>query len=237
MKKINKLETIKPFTIFGFLTLLFLISCGFPGSFTTSPTNTPREQWVTDWLDNPTCQPPCWENITVANTTIPELVSKLSNTDDIVLTGPYKNDISKQTTVYWEFPDNKSGGQAITGYNNSIIILMNLSVNQNQNLRISEVIKVYGDPNYVLVRECNSGFLSLLCTVHLIFNKGLALELLLSSNHDKVDISEDSTVGRIWFFPPGIQGYESVLSKTLLNIQASVIKWEGYKEYTYSQLQ
>jgi hypothetical protein len=218
---------------FGFIIVLLLVSCGWPGVLATPTATTQREKWIIDLLENPPCQPPCWENITVGATTIGESVSILSNMDDVIISGPYKDDIYGQTTIYWEFPGNQSGGKAFTGADGSIIILLDLSLNRNQLLKPEEVINLYGNPDYILVRDCESVGLSLYCIVHLIYDRGLALELFLQSKQNKIEISSDTNVESIWFFPHGLQGYENVLSENQLDIPASLMKWEGYTKYKY----
>jgi len=56
--------------------LVFQTSCTvFSISF--GPTQIPRSNWVNNWLNNPVCQTPCWENITPGLTTILEAKEKL----------------------------------------------------------------------------------------------------------------------------------------------------------------
>jgi hypothetical protein len=220
-----------PVLIFTIIIALALTSCTSPGAIPTPTQIIPHEQWITDWLDHPACQPPCWENITVGTTTITETASILSNMPG-VNPSTSKNDTGNGSTIWWEFPGYRSAGGAYTDENGSIIVKLLLSIDPSQLVRVEEVFQVYGSPGYLLVRGCGSSGSGPFCAVHLIYNQGMALEILIPTNPGKFAVSPDSLVNRIWFFPPGIQGYEDVFGADQLNIQASIQNWEGYTEYS-----
>jgi len=226
---------IQPLTMLTCFGVLLLLSCALPVK--NPMVNIPREQWITDWLEHPTCQPPCWENITVGTTTITETTSILSNMPGVTTPGPVRNYMGNGRHIMWDFTGSQSGAKALTNEGGSVIDRMYLALDPNQIVRLEEVIQAYGSPDYVLVVGCYNGNWELQCTVHLIYNKGLALELAIQTRHDKVDIAPGSHIDLIQFFPSGIQGYEDILASTMLNFSEALIKWEGYTEYTYTVLQ
>jgi hypothetical protein len=222
-----------PVLIITIAIALGLTSCTSPGAILTPTQIIPHEQWITDWLDHPTCQPPCWENITVGTTTITETASILSNMPGVINPSTSKNDTGNGSTIWWEFPGNGSAGGAYTDENGAVIVKLLLSMNPSQMVRADEVLQAYGPPGYLLVRGCAGSGSQAFCTVHLIYEHGMALELFVRAEPGKVDVTPDSPVNRIWFFPPGIQGYEDEFGADQLNIHASIKNWEGYTEYSY----
>jgi len=218
---------IRPWLIFASLLVLWLASCDLIRQTPTPAANTPREQWITDWLDEPICQPPCWENITPGTTTMTEAASILNNLTGVITLGPLFSDIRNRDEISWEFPHSQSGGSSYTEGNSSIIVNMRLSIDLDQLLKVEEVIQVYSFPDHVLARSCTGRN----CVVHLIYDNGMTLELYLRTKNDYFEIAEDSRVYRIWFLLPGVQGYVDTMSAYQLDIIASLIDWEGYREY------
>jgi hypothetical protein len=198
-----------------------------------TPTPTiPREPWLQKWLNNPTCQPPCWENITAGSTTFDEAVNILNNLPDVVPDGPLKSEYGNQYSIWWEFSENNSGGELLTGANSPRVMLIDLALDSNQILTTNEIIQIYGEPDHVLVRECAP---NLHCTVHLIYDEGFAVSLFLKSRNGSISIASDSVITDIWFFPPGIDSYIKALpiDSERINIAASLMEWEGFTKYKY----
>ena len=220
-------------SIFTIALALILTACATPGANSTPTPDIQHEQWITDWLDHPACQPPCWQNITVGSTTITETASLLGNLTGVVISGPSKNATGNGSTLWWEFPGSGSTGGAFTDENGAVIVKLLLSMDPSQMLRADEVLQVYGPPAYLMVRGCAGTGSQAFCTVHLIYEQGMALELFVLAGPGTVDVTPDSPVNRIWFFPPGIQAYEAEIGMDQLNVHSFLVEWVGYSEYTY----
>ncbi len=212
------------------LVVLWLSSCVLARTPSTPTEVVPREQWITYWLEQPNCQLPCWENITPGTTTITETTGILSNVPGIEI-GPERNNNRGGRAINWWVPYSNSGGGAGTEENGSTIAEMDFQFDYRQLVMLEEVINVYGSPDYIFIRNCGTGW-KRFCTVHLLYDKGMVLELFLQSIDGKVEVSSNSRVELISFFLNGLQGYKEYFYFIGMNIPRDLIEWEGYAEYS-----
>ena len=114
MSRTRMFNHIQPWMIFASFIVLWLASCRLLSRESPTPiTIPPREQWITNWLEHPTCQSPCWENITVGTTTITETASILSNLPGVTTPGPVRNYMGNGRHIMWDFTGSQSGAKAL----------------------------------------------------------------------------------------------------------------------------
>lgn len=221
--------------ISSIIGVAFLSSCSRI-AFWVTPTPKPLSGWITKWLTNPTCQPPCWEHLTPGETNINESVKVIEQIPDVTITHfPYSDKPWGFRQVDWKFIDRDEGGYATTKENDQLISTIFLRVSTQQFLPVMQVTSTFGPPSNVLLYRClneagNNG-----CVLHLIYiDSGFAIELSLPDrgiNNHRLKLSEDSRIFGIWFFPTGDNGYASTLGKNTDHYPKDLYKWKGFVEY------
>jgi len=122
--------------------LLLTNGCVFPWS-RTSLTPTSRSAWLTKFLENPSCQPPCWENITPNVTSIDEAKGILAGNPDIQITETYPE------AIEWNFIPDIDSGFVESENDKRIVDLILLGVSEKQSLKLCEVIDNYPQPTHI----------------------------------------------------------------------------------------
>ncbi len=150
--------------------------------------------------------------------------------DIIYIYGPQKKDIGEGTYIFWEYPDSSSSGSAETDSNNGIITQIFLKIDQTRpNLNLSEIIDAYGYPDYVLPLR----FHYYTYQVDLIYQEGLAIDLMLAAESGKFEVLPDSEIESVWFFSNGIMGYKDLVGDLDIDYSISLKPWNGYTKYDY----
>lgn len=184
-----------------------------------SPTPTEskfRYDWKVNWLNNATCQLPCWEDIMPGKTTLQEAKEIIKDLPGAKITSPLKN------SVQW------GGYESYTGYasdnGESTILYISIRFIDDQNIDFDETIKAFGQPTNVQTFNCMHG----MCDVNIIFSElGLALRLRSTPTNGTVMIEKSSNVIGVAFFTPGIDNYSKIAIFQGLEIKS----WGGYGVY------
>ena len=110
--------------------------------------------WVESWLNNPKCDPPCWEGIVPGVTTMEEGIEIASQLSGVAkVDGPYGIHNGQAIGIlmkgcdensYIVLRDNKSEDNTIDS------IFLSTSCSED-NTTVKEVITTYGDPDYTWV--------------------------------------------------------------------------------------
>ncbi|MBI3175710.1 MAG: hypothetical protein HYZ25_18465 [Chloroflexi bacterium] len=207
--------------------VVLLVSCNAYPSITqstpiplpslTSTDLTFRYNWKTNWLNDATCTPPCWEGITPGRTSLQdtmEILAKLPGAKTMSLT---------KTGVQW------AGSQSYNGYaeteaGNNIILFISIRFNHNQNISLEEALGVFGEPINIQSNNCVHGG----CDVFMIYPEtGLALMVVSPSMGYTVEIDKSSEIQGLVFFNPGIDNYLKIVPFQGFEVR----KWEGYETY------
>jgi len=206
------------------LVLLFnlLLDTGCLGWGSREVTPAPRHAWVTRWLENPACCPPCWEGITPGVTTITEAVyilnhlagvSKVEDTHGILTGIAYR----------WYF-DQQGGEGMLTENEQGRVAGVELGVAYEQLLTIGEVISTYGSPSHVQRGGLHMGQSGL----YIIYmERGMVLYSILTIYDGSVKVSPKTRVLELDFIQPGEDSF----------IQYSrdfnkIVEWQGYTSYS-----
>jgi hypothetical protein len=223
-------EVVKIFllTLIG-ISLFFITGCGFIRSFSSSSRTYPG--YLKEWLENPSCNPPCWENITPGVTTIQETYDTLKKVPGVyaVTWYPKYGEIEKRNELKWEYPDTTDSGYA--DVNMGVINLIRLNVYSN--LFVKDVVSTYGFPSHLKIYDCRSEIFSNFCGVLLVYSKsGMVLDLFLpykiESNYF-VNVYPTSKVGFIGFYKP--KGNDDPGKDYPAMFPVAFVEWRGYGTY------
>jgi hypothetical protein len=186
-----------------------------------TPTPAARHAWVTKWLENPACLPPCWEGITPGVTTITETFSILQKMPGVSKT---ENTRGKLTGIPIRWYFDQSGGDGLVSEDDyGRVASLEIGFEYIQSLTVDEVITAYGLPTNVQAGRLqgNSG-------LYIIYmDKGLILDTTLPVRNEKVFVSPDTRVNNLFFIPPGVDNYLKFM-KSYYNIS----EWKGYGSYS-----
>jgi len=124
------------------ISFLLLEGCALEN---TRPTLTmaPQPAWLTKFLENPTCQHPCWENITPNETSIDEARAILTMNPEIRITEIYPDYIE------WDFYPNTASGFVECGYKENIVEIIRFSFPGVQLLTLGELLNHYPVPTHI----------------------------------------------------------------------------------------
>lgn len=176
--------------------------------------------WLTRWLTNPACQPPCWENITPGVTLIDEAIKTVYQYPGVqimVLPGMSGGEAGTKI-LQWEFTPAGYGWARAAGGQETVTNLM-LATSSDQHLLLGEVIATYGEPSAMVQGSCHGRT----CIYSLVYtHRGMELDIG-THDPDEVDIQADSEVSAVHFYP---------LAEPRLS--AAGLDWAGYGVYDFS---
>ncbi len=190
--------------------------------------------WLINWLDSPSCLPPCWKNIIPGITTIEEAIEISENDNDLqIYKFPYE--LNKRKWIQWELSNSKDYVGAWTDPGQKTI--NKIFINVNSDLLVEDVYKKFGDPTSLKITSCKGELFTNYCAVDLIYtNLGLVVELLLKdfggNNKHKITILPNSRISIIDFIPIGLESYSTILAPSTENLDKLIIKWTGYGDYS-----
>ncbi len=198
-----------------------------------------RPVWVDKMLRSPTCELPCWENITPGVTHLTEVQNLLEQVPGVAIT----NASFERGAGYWRTEwlmdsdsNTKDRGRVNSPSIDGIIYNIVLGLNGESYMPVGDFINVYGQPEYLQAYDCDG----LLCIFRLVYpGIGIMIELelpgrgLFPGQQDKSRIEKNSSVEAIILFPKGMDyfyfsylGYRTPLGSPL-------VKWQGYGVYDY----
>jgi len=209
---------------------------GQPTSIIPTPSISSQD-WLTMWLSKPTCQPPCWENITPGETSLSDAVRRIAQIpgtrlSDLELT---PHPVTQDIYIQWDFV--KFGDGAMISNNGDIIIQVDLHPNDENEPTIDEIIKAFGEPSSVVREDCfGEWFNPVRCGYSLDFKRiGVFLGLVQSTNMDQpVNIHPGDQVASITFFQPLRDPESSMNPLAYGNYDMDEIKWDGYRVYDFN---
>ncbi len=215
------------------LCFIVIIACGLAScrqfNILFKPTPYKHSEWVTKWLYEPNCQPPCYEEMSPGKTTIEEAlirINELVGTPNRTYFPGSPRDRRKQ--ISWQFENQSGGGSAKTDMDGEII--SDITIQPGEGLGIAEIFSIYGPPDEVNIVGCFGELVRSDCVVHLIYSSiGMVLEISLPDGGKEeyiVEIKPDSDVFRIIFFSPGNESYIRALG-----VFDYIEKWSGYTSY------
>lgn len=187
-----------------------------------TPTPAARHAWVTKWLENPACLPPCWEGITPGVTTITETFSILQKMPGVSKT---ENTRGKLTGIPIRWYFNQSGGEGLVSEDeHGRVAWIELSLAYEQLLTVGEVIPSYSSPSHVQASSLHIGN----CGLYIIYmERGLVLYTTLPVHNEKVLLSPQTRVDKLYFIPPGDENFLRFAKSSY-----TIDEWKGYGSYS-----
>lgn len=183
-----------------------------------------EQRWLKEWLEQPICEPPCWQSIIPGQTPITQAINLLGTFPFVTsLEGPEENGWGNNFWK-WSFVDSDGGGLLEYSKLGEVKTLM-LFIDED--LTLQDIIERYGQPTNIQSGGCHQHDCYLWITY---MEQGLALGTSLGieqRNPIKVEPKPNSIVDRIYFFSPGRENYPIVPGTP----DDLLLEWEGYITY------
>jgi hypothetical protein len=209
---------------------LFISGC----AFANQNGKVPREVWITNWISNPVCTPPCFENITPGQSTIDEAYKQISN--DPTISDVNLENIELNTREYsllfWRRTNpvnEKYQPGVIYTDDNSSRIVNRISLNlwngeKYTYINLDDLISIYGDPQYFFTYHEQSS-----CVYGVIFSDyGMVGIINLVFHGTKVKLEPLTELDYLEFFPiEMMKEHNFGFHETIVDI----IPWTGYGQY------
>ena len=180
-----------------------------------------HEQWLTAWLDEPTCALPCWEGITPGVSTQEEAAAALG-----ALPGVAKLAVVGQE-LRWDFADGQTvSTERMTGKGDGVVYAsaegiverIVLRPGDNESLMLDELVRAFGKPGEVLFKDCSRKELCFLRLVYPQEGMNLAVTLPVRRADSTVTITAETQIDGVELFVPVAEGHGGVT-------------WQGYGSY------
>jgi len=189
------------------------------------PTLSPKPDWLVRWLNEPVCQPPCWEKITPGKTSFTDAQAIANTLSGIRVSYVGHEDIRLESNQYdaYNFAFLLSQGDV-----NIQVISLTTSYTS---LELSEIVDRYGFPNEMI----NSDFFdnSAIRSIDLLYyDLGMVITIkrLPGDPWNKVNLSPDSSIQGISFYAPQLKYYFNS-SQWAGMVVSPPIKLNGYGDY------
>ena len=216
----------------GRILLLFLLASCTNQSTLPIPTEIPPGQWLVTFLNGPTCQPPCWENIMPGKTPIKNAVEILESKKDVVnlkTEGPIEGpQFDQRVDVLWDFSDDRSGGWIISDGSGEVVLQIKLSP---QALQLYKIIDKYGEPEQVLMQQPEWTSWVDIYIIYLRIN--MILETNLIAQKGLIELAKGQNISRISFNQDG--SIEEFIKRLTPSPLSNIVKWHGYGGYEIPQ--
>lgn len=188
-----------------------------PGATLVPTPSINSQNWFKDFVDSPTCQIPCWENITPNKTDIDTATRIIANIPGVQIIF-----LDPRRTV-WYFGNKSSSSGAVTANQESVIIQIDIELSEDEILTLNDVVKLYGDPHAILEGiDCNF--------IVSYRYQGMLLSIREPTCSRKpADMKPETRIDRIILFSPDNQEFT-------LNIywfHMDEIMWDGYRIYDF----
>jgi len=202
----------------------------FPNRF-TGWLITPSE-WLAKWLENPTCEVPCWENIVPGETSREQTKALLSGNPEIA--SVEEGDVIPYGSMLFVkiYNDTYMGNVSIKFDNQNIAQEIDLTTFGGK-LYLGDMILAYGSPKQVLVRDTPDNES---VSVNMLYpESGMVLHLFihnLGGGIPYVNINEYSEIWNIYLDAPGLKYYFEISEITDGTIDPRLLsEWKGYTIY------
>ena len=211
------------------LAMIILTGCNVVELIEPDPTASPKPEWLTEFLENPTCQQPCWENIIPGETNIWEVDEILSKIPEVTnIQGPKEAFQGDEWHVTWDYSDGTSGGRIVSD-ENGIVNEISLTINRSYALYLDEVISIFPF-SQIWVSDCQSDIFGTYCIVDIFLQESdmiLSLDNTQSPPFKKtINITSDAKISSISLFPKNyLENYYPVPKGIPRE------DWHGFGEY------
>lgn len=191
-----------------------------------SPTLSPQPDWLARWLNEPVCQPPCWEKITPGKTSFADALAIANTISGAKVSYVGDDNIRLKSNQYdaFNFAVLFSQGDA----NIQVIRL----TTQFTSLELGEIVDRYGFPDEMIKYaypgpEGTSTWIDLL-----YYDLGMVITFyaLPDDQWNRVSLSPDTPIGSIQFYAPQLEYYFNEPPEYGVNVSPA-IRLNGYGNY------
>ena len=190
------------------------------------PTHSPKPDWLVRWLNEPVCQPPCWENITPGKTSFTDALAIAKAISGAKLSYVGDDNIRLKSNHYnaFNFAILLSKGDA----NIQVIRL----TTQFTSLELSEIVDRYGFPDEMIKYGLPSPEGSSVWIDLLYYDLGMVVTFyaLPDDPWNRVSLSPDISIASIQFYAPQLEHYFNEPPEYGVNVSPG-IKLKGYGIY------
>lgn len=239
MKRKYTMAYFKRLIIALFSCSIFFSSCDLL-PLAPEPTYEPRSEWINQWLINPTCFPPCFENIIPGKTTIDEALIIAQQMRGVeIINNPISlggRDQAKQ--MQWAYKAPSYGGTIVINTDQSGVtvgwIQFNFSTTQ-ASLSLQELFAAYGQPDKIDYSFCRPHAFVTNCFVYLFNKKTHMLVHLvlpdLGKEESKINIFPSSKIENITLIDGGKTRFFFFVGQDGFDFEEDFKDWQGYGTY------
>jgi len=188
--------------------------------------------WMHRWLQGIPCKAPCWETIIPGKTSPAEAVEVLLNSTFVttasISTSP---EIPNLGFVNWTYGDGSTKGGAVFDVQTSTPTVYAISPGFPSPLRLSDVMKAYGEPKYIVataLRNPHGDGISYALRI-IFWSQGI---LLSRDGLDKPTLDIDTEFEQVTFFQPTEQTLKVELAG-LANHPEWLVPWQGMNSFDF----
>ena len=187
-----------------------------------SPTLSPKPDWLARWLNEPVCQPPCWEKITPGKTSFADALAIAKTASGFEL-GHIDND-----SIQLNY---NKGFVLLLSREDANIQEMDLSISDAL-LELSEIVDRYGFPDEMIKYGLPSPEGSSVWIDLLYYDLGMVVTFyaLPDDPWNKVSLGPDTSIASINLYAPQLEYYFNEPPKHGVNFSPA-IKLNGYGSY------
>lgn len=187
-----------------------------------SPTLSPKPDWLARWLNEPVCQPPCWEKITPGKTSFADALAIAKTASGFEL-GHIDND-----SIQLNY---NKGFVLLLSREDANIQEMDLSISDAL-LELSEIVDRYGFPDEMIKYGLPSPEGSSVWIDLLYYDLGMVISFYASPDDpwNKVILGPDTSIALIKLYVPQLEYYFNEPPEYGVNFSPA-IKLNGYGSY------
>lgn len=209
------------------LSLLFACSGEIPATEEPyHPTLSPQPDWLVRWLNEPVCQPPCWENISPGKTSFKDALSIAKAISGTKLSYVGDDNIRLKSNQY----DAYNFALLLSRYGaNTQVIDLDTS---HTSLELGEIVDRYGFPNEMIKYGHSSAEFSSVWIDLLYHDLGMVITFyaLPDDPWNRVSLSPNTSITSIQFYAPQLEYYFNESPEYGVNVSPA-IKLKGYGIY------
>ena len=207
-----------------FFVVIELSGCVRPLLIAT-PSSTPMDELLEEWLNHPICSPPCFENVIPGTSTIQEAYEYLKASKVVKpVEEPVWYELMKKYEMKWKF--GTSEGRIVSKDNSNIVRFITLELENGT--KIQSLIEAFGPPSHIVMHKYWNGK----CQGDMIFlNKGIEVFVYPYDKNGQCDISPDLVANQIFLVPASKEGVKEAMGQ--VDIPWDETTWKGYGIYSY----
>lgn len=224
---------------FRLLIFVFLVISGActrcPSQDEFKRPSSPKASWLVKFLEEPTCQPPCWENIIPGETTISDAMDLLRNVPYVQNISPYYLKPTSSVHIEWNFAGTPDIGRIYSTRDGEKVENIFLNLSGSSSLLLGDMIESYGPPSSLFTslerQRCY-------CFTNIVYEHiGLSINFYHLCSHFstgygkykiRIILAEETPIDGINLVPIGSE-------LLTVNLSKDGMAWNGFDEYEFEK--